>query len=249
MPAVSHPATFQLGTLLTEFRLTRTTRVYLILWIMLMAFGGFILIAAALAASANVFLYALSVILLTLGSCLIAYWVRNRQVRVQVYEQGIVYRRNTPSSVIRWEDIETVTQQAVNNSVNGVPVGTFYTFVLRTKRGETLKLTSAIHNMAELGTLVQHATYPYLLAQARTTYEQGGIVSFGRIAMDHQGLSVGQKFLNWNELNGVDVVRGYVHLKKRGKWLPWVTIAVAKTTNIHVFLALVDQHTTAITTS
>jgi len=80
------------------------------------------------------------------------------------------------------------------------------------------------------------------LPNAVALVQQGQTVGFGDLGINAEGLvSTRHGVLPWRELQEVQVVQGYVKLRRAGKWLPWSNQPAAKIPNLFVFLTLADQ--------
>jgi hypothetical protein len=47
--------------------------------------------------------------------------------------------------------------------------------------------------------------------------------------------------LPWSQIKELRLNRGFVMVRKEGKWLTWSTVRVAEVPNIFVFMALVEH--------
>ncbi len=64
---------------------------------------------------------------------------------------------------------------------------------------------------------------------------------FGILALSKEGLSYGSSFLDWDDIKGVRIHKGFISVRERGEWHAWGNISVSRVANLYVFLALVNQ--------
>jgi uncharacterized protein DUF6585 len=243
MTSILHPSAYQLGDLLNTYKYSRSAASWLRIRLALILFGGLILIIAGVASSnADLrFLVGLGVLWIPLSILAIAEWRRKHNFCVMVYQAGLLYSRPREVIAIRWEEITAIFQQHMRSTLNGVPVGMFYTFIIQTATGRSFKLTNAVEDIALLGAHIEQATFPHLYSQALTRYQQGETIAFEKLCISPAGLQIGQKILSWPHLRDITIQEGSVRIRQQGKWLAWKSIAVADVANIHVALPLIEE--------
>ncbi len=161
--------------------------------------------------------------------------------RVYVFEGGLVHadRGLTPYP---WPAIMSVRQKIVRQYVNGVYTGTRYLYTVTRNDGKVLKLTEFFDGIARLGQGISEQVARIHLPHALAAIQRGETVPFGDLAVHANGVvSARHGLLPWAELEQVQVVQGYVRLRKAGKWLPWSHKPAAEIPNLYVFLTLADQ--------
>ncbi len=241
--AATHPSTFQLGNPTATYRAGISVWLTLFSGAVFALLGSYGLIAllASGARSAKGNPLALPVIALGVGIAFIVIGSIQARWSVQVFEQGFSYVKGSATRVILWDDITSVQQQIVRQRVYFIPIATFYTYTIRTSKGENIKLTNSIGKVAQLGALIQSETFKRLMPRAIETYSGGGTLQYGKLSMNQAGISNGKETVPWALVKGVQISNGFIAVKKEGKWLTWANVAVAKTPNFFIFLALVDR--------
>lgn len=241
--AATHPTSYQLGSPTGAYRASLGVWVSLVLgagFMLLSVYGLIALIRSGVRLQLNGPLFWCLFGLAT-GLALLGVWYYQVSLNIQVFEQGFVHTKAGATRVIRWDDVESVRQQVIKRSVNFIPVGTTYTYTIRTFQGETLKLNNSVSKVAQLGALIQGETFKRLMPRALETYNGGGTLQYGKLRINQTGISNGKEAVPWAQVKGVQVSNGYISVKKEGKWLTWANVAVAQTPNFFVFLALVDR--------
>jgi hypothetical protein len=185
-------------------------------------------------------LYVLTFLLLV-GIGVAYFGYRRSRVRVQVFDQGIVYTRSSQAQTWRWEEIAFVWQQITKVRVRGIPVGTNYVYTIQHRNGQKIVLNNGIRRIKELGEMVQSETFTRLMPLAVAAYNGGQPLDFGKLTISQQGIGNGKEIVPWAQVKGVQVNQGYVAVKREGKWLRWANVPVAGVPNFFIFMALVDQ--------
>ncbi len=159
--------------------------------------------------------------------------------RVHLFQNGFVHDGGKGLVDYRWDAIAWVQQKITEQYYNGVHVGTFHIYTVARKDGPIVKLTVFFDGIADLGRHISEQVTRVKLPNAIALVEQGQTVSFGDLAINAQGLvSSRHGLLPWRELEQVQVVQGYVKLRKAGKWLAWSNKPAADIPNLYVFLTL-----------
>lgn len=239
------PSFYTLGTQASsEYRAGSGVWLYALLSVVLMLAGG--------AGIGNMIIsgtFPYGQLIVSLGAILLAaplgfVWYRGFTTRVQVYEHGFAYLQGDNTRTFRWDEIESIWEDIVTYSVRvlifPVPVGTGYKYTIRKRTGESIKLTSTIAGIDELGWLIQSQVLREMLPRAIETYNNGGSLQFGRLSISRMGINNGKETLPWNQVNAIQIKQGYLIIKKKGKWFRWDGANPAKTPNLFLFVALVN---------
>ncbi len=167
--------------------------------------------------------------------------VRLIGLRVTVDANGLTHIQNGRTTSMRWDDISTVWQSITKRYTNGIYTGTTYLYTVQANDGKKLKLTNSLNRVEKLGNTIQNEVSKRHFPRALETYNSGGTVSFGNLTLNRMGLTRGSDTLAWSEIQGVQMQKGYMEIKKQGKWLRWAKIPVSSIPNLFVFLTLMDR--------
>jgi hypothetical protein len=237
-----NPLAYQLGNPRGEYRSGVGSWIVVILGAGLIAlglFGEFVVIRNGGDTSAMLAL----LVPIAFGGMFIFSWFAYSRRRVQVFDQGIVYTQGSKAQAWRWDDIAFVWQQITRMSVYFIPVATSYVYTVQHRNGQKIKLTNGIRNIKALGEMMQSETFTRLMPLAVAAYNNGETLHFGKLTISQQGIGNSKEIVPWAQVKGVEVVQGYVGVKREGKWLRWANIRVASVPNFFIFMALVDQIT------
>jgi hypothetical protein len=234
-------ATARLGKELKTYSGSTAGNIILMIVCGLLALGGLVFIPLGIIGKEPGFIIG-SVLMIPLGiiGCVAAYYQLG--FKVIVHEGGLLQVRRTGERVIPWEDIECVWQQITEHYTNGIYTGTTYTYNLRLRDGSRLKYSNyTVNNVKKLGEIILHETSQVLYPKAMKAYNKGKTVDFGKLGISEDGLSYGSSLLTWDEIEAVRIKKGYIHVRKRDKWLNWCNIPFSTVPNPLVFISLVNQ--------
>lgn len=180
-------------------------------------------------------LYILPIAMIVSVPMVIAYRIAYRNLRVYTFTNGLVRAKGGQADVVRWDHVEAVWQNILRMYAT-----TNHTYTVRRGDGATFKFSSVLRNIAHLGQTVQQEVTRVLLPRAIAAYNAGNALLFGTLSVSVQGISHGRETLVWNQVQGVEVKRGYVAVKKAGKSRAWVRLRVSTIPNFFVFMGLVN---------
>ncbi|MCC7449043.1 MAG: hypothetical protein IT324_16615 [Anaerolineae bacterium] len=234
-----------LGALVAEYK-PRSTRgtLNLVIGFILCVAGGFAIlysVSGRVPSDDRVPIILLGAFLALIGWAMIESWIRARGLSAQVFTDGFIRIRFNQREVCRWDDVVAVWQYVVKRYYNGVYTGTTHTYTIQKRDGKTLKFDDTLGNVEQLGNTLQEEVARRLLPLAIAAYNRGETVPFGKLSLNTNGLSWGDKTLPWSEVQGVQINKGYLTVKKQGKWLRWANISVSQIPNLLVALTLIDR--------
>jgi len=137
--------------------------------------------------------------------------IREANLQVYLFQQGMVIDTGKQVQVFPWHQAAIVWQSITRNYRNGRYVGTTYLYTLRRVDGYQVKLNNLTKDIAELGPAIA------------------------------QGIGNGREFLPWSQVQAVEMKQGRVAVKKTGTSQDWGTDKVAKMPNFLVFTVLADE--------
>lgn len=247
----SSQSTSPLGTLRGEFRYGRR-----FVWggigisaffLLLAASGVWLILSGSMPAAAGerispiVWLPLTVALCAALGGLFLWKTIEMRRARVQIFENGLAYLGAAKIRTFAWDEIERFRSETTDVSVNFVPAGRRYLYVLEKADGEKLIIAHGFESMEKIGEIVSAETFRRLLPRARETIERGGEVAFGRLAAAPDGLVEGGKRLAWSEVGEIRVAAGVIHIERRAARSAWTKVAYKDMPNARVFLALAER--------
>lgn len=179
-------------------------------------------------------------LLCAVGSYLLLYHIIYKNWHVVAFEQGFLYKKgNEAPQPFRWDQIEAAWYHVTRHYRNGIYTGTTHRYRVRRQGGYEIILNDRFTNVGQLGDIISDQVTRYQLPQVMAAYNAGQTVSFGPLSIHWQGIMNGQgSLLPWQEIHDVEIQRGYVSVRKAGKWLSWSGQPVANIPNVFVFIAM-----------
>lgn len=142
-------------------------------------------------------------------------WIKS--VRVTIHTDGISYHSLFGEKEIRWDELERFEYGAIKQSVNFVPIGTYYHFKLVDSQGRKLRFGNRVESPAKLGPKIVEQSYPALFRKIADRYNSGEEVDFGAIRVSRTGgIKVkkvfGYKEIPWNQVSSYNIQQGYFYI-------------------------------------
>lgn len=170
---------------------------------------------------------------------------------VYVFEHGFIQADRTgPLVEMRWDAVHSVLQRITRTYTNGIYTGTQYLYTVIRVDGMRLKLTGWYKGIAELGQTIAREVTRVQLPLAFAAVQRGETITFGDLTVNGAGIAAaGKGAVPWYEIQAVQISRGYVSVRRAGRWLAWSGQPASKIPNLFVFLTLADQLRAAAATS
>ncbi|MEM8715827.1 MAG: DUF6585 family protein [Cyanobacteria bacterium P01_G01_bin.4] len=194
---------------------------------------------------------------LPLGGLLVASAVREQRTRVLIFERGLAFERPRKVECLRWDDIATVRMKS-----RPWRDGTVYSCRLRLRDGKQVtfaKHSARFPGITKLCDRVQLELTSRHFPAALEAFDEGRDLQFGPITVNRWGLSKGERLLQWESIDEVQLYQGaisvfyYPHashtkvdrtqLLERGELqlLTWSDATPDTVPNIFVLLTLIQQ--------
>jgi hypothetical protein len=108
-------------------------------------------------------------------------------VRVSLHENGISYHSLFGSKEMLWDEVYRFYYSALKRSINFIPVGTYYSFKLRSSNGQWLSFGNRLEKPEQLGSRLIQLTYPTLFQKCASHFDSGVDVEFGPVRLSRSG--------------------------------------------------------------
>jgi hypothetical protein len=238
--------TYSLGAQTAEYKPRSTARVLrLIFGFILGVVGVFTILYGAMSAQIagddRPPIIILGAILAGFAWLMVEIWLKGNGLSVQVFADGLARNQYGKTVVVRWDEIVGIWQAVTKHYTNGIYTGTTHVYTVQKADNTRVKFDDALKNVEQLGNTMQSEVTRRLLPQAINTFQGGGTVTFGKLVVSPIGLSWGDKSLPWAEIEGVQLNKGYLSVKKQGKWFNWASMPVSAIPNLLVALTLIDR--------
>jgi len=241
-------STHQLGTLQAQYqaKLAALNARLVVILTLLGILGGVALVGISLLSHVTLFTgivsteSVLGLILFCAGAWLGYNALRYYGLRVYVFTEGLVQVKGNKTAVVRWDQVKTIWQKVRKRFLGSFYLGTTHKYTLQQANGKKIAFNDGLKNIEVLGGTIIREVNSRLLPDLVATYDAGDPVSFGKLRVSIHGISIGEEILLWNQIKGVQVIKGVLAINKDGQWLNYPTIKAPKIANFPLFLALVD---------
>jgi hypothetical protein len=165
--------------------------------------------------------------------------VRDRNMNVRVYDEGLVETRGGTERVIPWEAIASVNHTMMKSTTR-----TTYLCTLELKNGKRVQYSDAtLQDVNGLCRAIEDETLAPMLQAAIERLRAGQPVSFGKITATQTGLNNGPNTLSWDEIEDVELADRWVRIQQDDRWRNLAM--TARVQNAHVLTALVKRVNTS----
>lgn len=159
----------------------------------------------------------LAVLILTafiVGLTVYAYlrWWKKQQIHM--YTEGFVYLRWPKAKALRWEQIETIWYELINDTQ-----GPWNTLRIRTTDGTELKVwvVTILRDAREIYRTIEREFVRIRLPGMIEQYEAGHSIAFGDLSINKLGLTRKGETLPWSQVQSINLGDLRVEIKKEGQ--------------------------------
>ncbi|HCI82865.1 MAG TPA: hypothetical protein DHW02_24600 [Ktedonobacter sp.] len=192
-------------------------------------------------------------ILLAIPIAAIAYGIYafiDYKVRVYQFTNGLVHAKGQQIATIRWDQIDAIWIKLMRQRYYIGIAGALASALASSRRtqnitvrrvdGATFKFTNMLRGHVQLMQGIEQAVMQAHMPRAVAAYQSGQVIPFGPLTVSRQGMGNGRETIPWQEVQSVDVKRGYLYIKRVGKTFSWASVDVSKIPNLLVFVSLVN---------
>ncbi|HUJ33112.1 MAG TPA: DUF6585 family protein [Candidatus Acidoferrum sp.] len=143
-------------------------------------------------------------------------------VRIGLHPDGISVQSFLGRKEVRWDEVDRFYYSAIQQRVNGIPAGTYYTFRLIDRQGTKISLGHTVERPEQFGTKLIQFTQKPLLTRAIGHYNSGVEVSFGPVKVSRtDGITIRtltlKKKMALNQVASYRIERGKFYIFSRGE--------------------------------
>lgn len=176
--------------------------------------------------------------------------IENNIVKIYLCEKGLIHKDHSQAAQpFRWDQISSVVRSVKITVMYGSrqmppPVIVKITYTIHRVDGYKFLLDNTISGFDLLHLRVENEVKQIQLPAAIQSYTNGQTVNFGSLSLNQQGISKGNEYLPWQQIEAVKYEitdsQEVVMVKKQGAWLNWAKVTTSTISNLAVFLALAD---------
>jgi hypothetical protein len=186
----------------------------------------------------------LALALIIISLFLLIYWLLS--VEITIYTDGISSKTVLGKKEMRWENVIHFTYSATKQSVNFIPVGTYYSMKLEDAQGQKINIGNRASGKEKLSKQIINCTLLPLLSRAVEQYKSGAEVDFGLIKLNRaRGFKSKGLFKSievpLNQLIDYRIEKGQFYVFRQGKKFAAISAPISKVPNAFALIALLDS--------
>jgi hypothetical protein len=166
--------------------------------------------------------------------------LRRSHRAIMVYKNGLsiqgIGRKNRK---IGWGGISGIVSHETLNRFLGIPIKKSCRVTLHPRIGKPVKLDPHIPDLDELSARIKAKLYPRLTPVLKASLKSGSTIIFGPIHMDHERISVHGKIYQWDQISGIQVLKGVLRISFDDQ--RDLRIAVRDIPNIEIFIQMIQE--------
>lgn len=157
--------------------------------------------------------------------------------KLQIFENGFIFKQGQKTTVAKWSDIKTVNQNIRKYSVNRVPIMDIHRYVITTNDNQTLVINRLQDGIEKIG---HHIQVQAANSQFPATFQalaRGEDVYFGeQLAINKVGIAARGGKILWPDFESFDVKSGNVIFQARNP-----DGSKRKSRNVEVPVGIIDN--------
>jgi hypothetical protein len=162
-----------------------------------------------------------------------------RGLRVFACRDGLARVQGPAAELLRWDEVNNVRRDL--SKKGGLTVRTPYRLFLVRRDGKELEFNESLAGVERLREIAEGQTLPFMLPAAVEAYRGGETVGFGALSVSAEGVHSAKDTLAWEDFADAEAKKGLLLVRAAGRRRAFFKIDIAKVSNPHVFLALVEQ--------
>lgn len=159
------------------------------------------------------------------------------------FERGIIFKHGQQApAILRWADIAVVkrTNGTLNPYQRPVLPQIFYAHTLQLRDGVNHTLTRLNINQATLGKIIKEQVVPLQLPAAVAAFQENQTITFGKVQVNAQGITVGKRLLPLSQIKSVSLQGYQLVIYDIIQRKPWCKLRANSIPDLFLLFALVD---------
>jgi len=166
--------------------------------------------------------------------------VRRSHRIATLHKEGIMIRwTGGQFHNMRWEDIEALISDTVENKFLGIPLKTRQRLTILSHSGEKVHIDDRIPNLSELTERIKAKIYPRLLPYLRAALQKGDLLYFGPVILQKQAIKLREQGIPWDQVARLSVVSGKLVVESKSNRK--LRVAVGKIPNVDLLIQLLQE--------
>jgi hypothetical protein len=155
-----------------------------------------------------------------------------------VCSEGLLRLQNGQVDVCRWDEIEAFEEKGSSERQSNL----WRAYTLRRTDGKTFVIKgNHLEHIDRLGVTLRRELFHWMLPVLVATYRSGGTLTFGKLRVSQDGISVGASILPWEEVAEVEVTDECISVIRKGTRRCWAKAKTAGMPNAMLFPAVAQE--------
>ncbi len=161
------------------------------------------------------------------------------------FERGVILKRGQQTPVVcRWEDVETVWRiPGINwyaRRQQHILPQRLWAYTIQLRDGVKYTLTRLNIKQESLGKIIKEQVVPLQLPAIADAFQAGQTLTFGRVRVSQQGITVDTHLLPWPQVKSVSLEGNRLVVYNITQRKPWQRLQAKHIPNLFLLFALAD---------
>jgi hypothetical protein len=163
------------------------------------------------------------------------------KLSVEVYTDGLLYRKGRKIQAVRWEQIERIQRQCTVYRRKKKIILTRTTYTCEIAERPNPVLSAAITGVDEIGAVIERELIKRLLPQCQADYQADKPVVFSGLSLTRQTVRYYEKDVAWERVSKVEVGPEKLAIERDANRPDWLTVPLSHIANLCVLEALLED--------
>jgi len=167
--------------------------------------------------------------------------LRARGTVVRLHANGVAVLQRGSVDLVHFDDVNELWYELDVSSIGVTRLARIHALRLVDHRARTYRVPLAVTDAAPLFSWATRNCSDRLLPEARRELRAGRPLTFGRVCIDRDTLTVGRRKLRWKDVRLVRFQSGRIAFFRRQTVFPWRTVSLDRVPHPNVFAKLVEE--------
>lgn len=163
------------------------------------------------------------------------------RLSVELYTNGLVYRKGSKIRDVRWEQIERVQRQCKVYRRKKKILLTRTGYLCEIASQPNLLLSAAITNVDEIGSVIERELTRRILPQIQADYQEGKSIVLCGLALTRQTITYRKKEVTWERVHKIEVGAEKLVVEQDSDRSDWLIVPLSDVSNLCILEALLEN--------
>lgn len=176
--------------------------------------------------------------------CIQSFW-RNRDVKIQRYENGVVVNQNGVVNTAQWDEIKSIREEEseaeVQMGFHKVKSGARYYYTIEKKNGTSFRFFMTDQPLNSFGLFLRIKTIQTLYPQMEKDFDAGKTLEFGAFKVNNIALTKNDMSVCWSDVRDVIVKNGIIQVINKENKSVFGLMLSGDVPNAHLLAAIAGK--------